>query len=123
MQVTFLAPLCLVTLLSPPPGDTVSASPATAQDDRITSSSDAMKVEGKILEVMEILPPRLVVDVDGSRYEIELRDGTKAVKDSKTVDLGQLRKGVRIRISGRKPAAAVGRALTADVIEVLPPAR
>jgi hypothetical protein len=76
-----------------------------------------MTIEGSVLDVMESWPLQPTVQPPEGRYHVGLLTETVVNRGGKSVDAGELKPGVRVRIEGEGSGP---NALTAREVRILP---
>jgi len=80
---------------------------------------DKLTFEGKIVNVMEVYPPRLSVEAKGGHYTVQILENTKVTEGNKRIDFGKLRTNQRVRVKGVRPADAGKLQINASEVEII----
>jgi hypothetical protein len=97
--------------------------PVNSKDDNSTGHTSPsvseiampMRVEGKIISIMETWPLQLTVETTAGRYHVSLLPETTVSQLGQPLDTGALQTNCIVQINGQ---SAGGNTITAELIEV-----
>jgi len=82
---------------------------------------DKVTFEGKIVQVMEVYPPRLNVETEDGHYTytVQILEDAKVTEGNKTFDFGKLKRNQMVRVKGVRPADAGKLQINASEVEII----
>ena len=98
------------------PDQSISSDDATASPNLVTTSPQAMIIEGTIEQVMESWPLQLTVTTRSGRYYVSLQVDTAVTQQGTTIAPERLKPGLQVQITGQ--GASDNMALTAQSIQI-----
>ena len=99
------------------PDQSVSSDDATVPPNLVTTSPQAMMIEGTIEQVMESWPLQLTVTTRSGRYYVSLQADTAITQQGTTIAPEKLKPGLQVQITGQG-ASIDNMALTAQSIQI-----